>query len=154
WVQQLSGQTVGNYEIGKPLARGRTGFIFHGQDTKRHHPVALKVLRPEFGQDEKKVQHFVEAMKAVLPLQHANLLKIYGAGKAGTNCWVAMEYIPGDSLSAVINRIHTPGKIDWRAIVRVGVYLARALEYAHERKLIHQNVTPQNVLVTKKPQDT
>jgi serine/threonine protein kinase len=154
WVQKLPGQTLGAYQIDRPLARGRTGYVFHGQDTKRNHPVAVKVLRPEFAEDETKVQHFVEAMKAVLPLQHANLLKIYGAGRSSGHCWVAMEYIAGDSLSAVISRIHTPGKIDWRAIVRVGVYLARALEYAHERKLIHQNLTPQNVLVTKRPQDT
>ncbi len=154
WVQKLTGQTLGAYELGTPLARGRTGYVFHSQDPKRDIPVAVKVLRPEFGEDDKKVKHFVEAMKAVLPLSHANLLKILGAGKTGPHCWVAMEYIAGDSLAAVISRIHTPGKIDWRAIVRVGVYLARALEYAHERKLFHQNVTPQNVLVTKHPKDT
>jgi serine/threonine protein kinase len=154
WVQKLEGQTLGAYEVGAPLARGRTGYVFHGQDTKRNIPVAVKVLKPEFGEDDKKVQHFVDAMKAVLPLRHPNLLKIYGAGKSSVHCWVAMEYIPGDSLAAVISRIHTPGKIEWRSIVRVGVYLSRALEFAHDKKLIHQNVTPQNVLVTKHPQDT
>lgn len=154
WVEQLAGQTFSGYQIGKPLARGRTGYVFHSNDPKRHIPVAIKVLRPEFGEDDKRVQHFVEAMKTVLPLKHPNLLKIYGAGKTGAHCWVAMEYIASDSLAAVISRIHQPGKIDWRAIVRVGVYLSRALDYAHERKLIHQNVTPQNVLVTKHPQDT
>jgi serine/threonine protein kinase len=154
WVQKLPGQTLGAYQVGAPLARGRTGYVFHSQDPKRNIPVALKVLRPEFGEDDKRVQHFVEAMKAVLPLRHGNLLKIYGAGKTGPHCWVAMEYIAGDSLAAVIGRIHQPGKIDWRSIVRVGVYLARALEYAHEKDLVHQNVTPQNVLVTKHPQDT
>lgn len=154
WVQQLRGQTLGAYQVGTPLARGRTGYVFHGEDTKRHAPVAVKVLRPEFGEDEKKVQHFVEAMKTVLPLKHPNLLKIFGAGKTGSHCWVAMEYVASDSLAAVISRIRAPGKLDWRAIARVGVYLSRALEYAHERKLIHQSVTPQNVLVTKHPQDT
>jgi serine/threonine protein kinase len=154
WVQKLTGQTLGSYEIGAPLARGRTGYVFHSQDPKRNTPVAVKVLKPEFAEDDKRVQHFVEAMKAVLPLNHANLLKIYGAGKTGAHCWVAMEYIAGDSLAAVISRIHTPGKVAWSGIARVGLFLSRALEYAHEKKLVHQNVTPQNVLVTKHPQDT
>jgi serine/threonine-protein kinase len=93
-------------------------------------------------------------MKKVLPLSHPHLLKIYGAGRSSHHCWVAMEYVPGDSLSAVIGRIQKSGKLDWKAVVRVGIYLARALEYAHQKNLIHENVTPQNILVGRKPQNT
>ena len=154
WAKALIGQTLSHYRISGQLARGKTGYIFHAEDTRTETPVALKVLRSDFGQDEKKVKHFIEAMKAVLPLNHPHLLRIYGAGKTGNHCWVATEYIPGDSLAAVIGRIEKSGKLDWKAVVRVGVYLARALEFAHQKTLIHQNVTPQNILVGKMPQNT
>jgi serine/threonine protein kinase len=154
WAKALVGQTISNYTITSPLARGRSGYIFHAQDSRNETPVALKVLRSDFGQDEKKVQYFIEAMKAVMPLSHPHLLKIYGAGKTGNHCWVATEYVPGDSLSAVVGRIDKAGKLDWKGVLRVGIYLARALEFAHGKNLIHQNVTPQNILVGKSPQNT
>jgi serine/threonine protein kinase len=65
-----------------------------------------------------------------------------------------MEYLGGDSLAAVIGRIERAGRIDWRLVTRVGAYLARALEFAHGKGLIHQNVTPQNILVGKAAGDT
>jgi serine/threonine protein kinase len=154
WAKVLVGQTMSHYEITSPLARGRTGYIFHARDTRTDSAVALKVLNPEFGSVDKKVQTFVEAMKAVMPLNHPHLLRIFGAGKSGDHCWVATEYVPGDSLAAVIGRIGKTGKLDWKPVLRVGTYLARALEYAHAKKLIHQNVTPQNILIGKQPQNT
>jgi serine/threonine protein kinase len=154
WAKKLIGQSISHYEITSPLARSKTGYVFHARDARNDSAVALKVLPPDFGQDDKKVQVFVEAIKAAMPVLHPHLLKIYGAGKTGNHCWVAMEYVPGDSLSAVIGRIHKTGKLDWKAVVRVGTYLARAIEFAHEKNLIHQNVTPQNILVGRKPMNT
>lgn len=154
WAKKLINQQFSHYAITGALARSKTGYVFHARDTRNETEVALKVLPPDFGKDEKKLQHFINAMKTVMPLTHPHLLKIYGAGKTGEHCWIATEYVPGDSLAAVIGRIEKSGKLDWKAVVRVGTYLARALEYAHEKKLIHQNVTPQNILVGRKPQNT
>jgi serine/threonine-protein kinase len=154
WAKALIGQTMSNYKITAPLAPGKSGYIFHAQHMPTETAVAFKVLHADFGQDEKKVQHFIDAMKKVMPLAHTHLPKILGAGKSGNHCWIATEYITGESLSAVIGRIPKSGKLDWKGVTRVGVYLGRALEYAHGKNLIHQNVTPQNVLVGKKPQNT
>ena len=60
-----------------------------------------------------------------------------------------MEFVRAESLAAVIGRIETVGMFDWRNVLRIQIYLTRALAYAHEQKLIHQCVTPQNVLVGK-----
>ena len=154
WAKTLVGQSLSHYSIATPLARGRTSYSFHARDTRTDTAVVLKVLNPDFGQDEKKVQRFIDAMKTVMPLSHPHLLKIFGAGKTGDHCWVATEYIPGDSLAAVIGRIDKAGKIDWKSVARVGVFLASALEFAHEKGLVHQNVTPQNILVGKKQLNT
>lgn len=149
WANDLPGQKVSRYKVGSLLAKGTSGYIFHARDTQRNLAVALKVLDPEFSRSDTAVKRFVHAMKSVLPLRHPHLVKVYGAGKTGPNCWIAMEYVNGESLAAVIGRIETGGMLDWRQVLRVGIYLARALDYAHQKKLIHQSVTPMNVLIGK-----
>ena len=149
WAHDLPGQKVSHYKVGSLLARGKTGYVFHARDTRRNLAVALKVLDPSFSKSDTVVQHFVDAMKTVLPLRHPNLVKVYGAGKASGSCWVAMEYVPGESLAAVIGRIAAGDMLDWRDVLRVGLNLARALEYAHGKNLVHQSVQPMNILLGK-----
>lgn len=150
WAQALVGKTFGNYQLGTVLARGRSGFVFHARDIKRNFPVVVKVLSPDFSNDVKKVQRFVKAMKTVLPLKHPHLLRVFGAGKTEGYCWAAKEYVRGESLAAVIARVEVAGHLEWRRVTHVAFYIGRALEYAHARKIVHQNVAPQNVLLGHK----
>ena len=155
WAQELVGKEFTHFKIGQPLARSRHGFVFHANDTRRGLPLALKVLDPRFAKDEKKVKRFVAAMKAVLPLRHPNLIRVYSAGRSEDHLWVAMEYVKaGDSLAAVIARSAHTGRADWKTVIRLGVYLARALDYAHGKKIIHRNVSPQNILIAREIKDT
>lgn len=147
WASQLAGTKISHYKVGSLLAKGKTGYVFHARDTRRNLAVALKVLDPALTKSEAAVKRFVEAMKAVLPLRHPNLVKVYGAGKTGPYCWVAMEYVEGESLAAIIGRVETAGVLDWRQVLRVAIMLTRALAYAHQRNLVHQSVTPQNILI-------
>jgi serine/threonine protein kinase len=146
-LQAMVGQTIGHYEINMVIGTGRTCVVFHGTDTKDNRPVALKVLQPEFATEEKEVERFVRAVKTMLPLQHPNLVKLYGAGRSGPHCWVAMEYIAGENMQQVIDRIGVAGMLDWRHAFRVAVHVARALEYIHDQSIIHRNVTPTNILL-------
>ncbi|MCI0638814.1 MAG: protein kinase [Gemmataceae bacterium] len=147
WAQELPGNSVSHYKVGALLAKGKSGYVFHARDTRRNLAVALKVLDPSYSEKEEAVERFVQALKSVLPLRHPNLVKVFGAGKTGPHCWVAMEYVRGESLAAVIARIETAGMLDWRQVLKFGIHLARALEYAHAKKLFHGSVTPQNILV-------
>ncbi len=146
-LSDLSGKTVSHFEVGPVLAKGRTGVVFKARDTKENKEVALKVLWPEISKVDEEMQRFVRAMKTMLPLRHPNLIAIYGAGKTGPYCWMAMEYVEGESLTQVIQRIGVAGLLDWRNAVRVAIYVARALEYAQEQQIIHRNITPNNILV-------
>jgi serine/threonine protein kinase len=155
WADALVAKEFTHYKIGRPLARSQTGFVFHATDTKRNMPVALKVLDPHYGKDPKLVKKFVSAMQTVLPLRHPNLIRSYSAGRTDDYLWVAMEYVKaGESLSAVIGRSAHAGRADWRVVVRLGVYLARALDYAHQKKIVHQNVTPQNIILGRELRET
>jgi serine/threonine-protein kinase len=93
------------------------------------------------------MQRFVRAMKTVLPLRHPNLVTLYGAGKVGQHCWLAMEYVAGESLTHVIQRIGVAGMLDWRHALRAAAHVGRALEYAHGQQIIHRNVAPPNILL-------
>jgi serine/threonine protein kinase len=144
---ELVGKKLSHFEIGPVAGRGQTGIVFQARDTKEDREVALKVLVPEFSKNDEEMQRFVRAMKTMLPLRHPNLVTLYGAGKSGGHCWIAMEYVDGESLTQVIQRIGTAGMLDWRNALRVAIHIGRALEFANEHQIIHRNITPQNILV-------
>jgi serine/threonine protein kinase len=146
-LADLAGKTLGHYEVGTVVAKGRSGIIFKAKDTRDDKVVALKVLLPEFSKNEEEMQRFVRGMKTVLPLRHPNLVAVFGAGKTGPFCWIAMEYVEGESLTQVIHRIGTAGMLDWRHALRVAVHVARALDFAQQHAIIHRNITPNNILV-------
>ena len=143
----LSGQRLSHYDVGPIIGRGQSGVVFRATDVDAGRPVALKVLLPEFARDEESMQRFVRAMKTVLPLRHANLITLYGAGKTGTHCWVAMEFVEGESMAQVIQRVGVAGRLDWRYGYRVAVHIARALDSAHGCSIIHRSVAPNSILL-------
>ena len=145
-LQDLVGTQFGHFQIESVIAKGHSGLVFKAKDLNENREVALKVLWPEFSRNEEDMQRFVRAMKTMLPLRHPNLVTIYGAGRTGCYCYIAMEFVQGESLSQVIQRIGTAGMLDWRYAYRVAVQIARALEYAQKHHIIHRNLTPQNIL--------
>src|SRR5262249_46035079 len=79
---------------------------------------------------------------------------LFGAGKTGTYLWTAMEYVEGDSLSQVIQRIGTHGMLDWRYALRVAVHVSPALVFAHYHQIIHRDIAPPNILAQGAEQAT
>jgi serine/threonine protein kinase len=148
-LEELSGRPLSHYLVGAMIAKGQTGIVFKATDQKTRQPVALKILWPEFSQNEEEIQRFIRAMKTMLPLCHPNLVTIAGAGKSGLFCWVAMEYVEGESLASLIQRVGRDKSLDWRTALRVAVHLSRALNYAHNQQIVHRNITPTNILVRR-----
>lgn len=146
-VASLKGKTFGQFKLGPVLARGQSGLVFHAQDLRHNRPAAVKVLWPEISENDEQRKRFVRAMKTVLPLEHPNLVTLYAAGRTRPYCWYAMEYVEGESLTQVVQRVGTLGMLDWRNALRVAVHVGRALDFAHGHQIIHRNVTPMNILV-------
>jgi serine/threonine protein kinase len=144
---ELVGKTLAYFRVDDLLAKGQSGMVFQAHDTKEDRTVALKVLWPEFSRNDEEMQRFVRAMKTMLPIRHPNLVALYGAGKNGPYCWIAMEFVEGESLTKVIETIGTAGMLDWRPALRVAIHIARALEYAEQHQVIHRNIKPENILV-------
>ena len=143
----LVGQKIHNYEITKVLSQGSTSVVLQGRDSEQNRDVAVKVLLPELATDEEEMQRFIRAMKTMHPIRHPNIIRIYNAGKTNEHVWVAMEYVDGESVAEMIARIGTVGMLDWRDAFRVCIHIARALNEAFEHKIIHRNITPENILV-------
>jgi serine/threonine-protein kinase len=144
---ELIGQVLGQFRIIELLGRGHTAEVFRASNLKTNVVVALKVLPPEFPADGQELQTFVGALKVVTQLHHANLVTIHTAGRSGVRCWIAREYVEGESAAVLARRLGRRKKIEWTLAGRVAVHLARALAFLHRQRTVHGNVTPANVLL-------
>ena len=143
----LVGETIHQYHVEKEITQGKTGAIFLARHIATEKLLALKVLWPSVSKDEDAMQRFVRAMKTMRPIRHPNIVRIYNAGKAGPYCWLAMEYVNGKSVTQLIPRIGISGMLEWQMAYRVAVHIGRALQAAAEHRIIHRNISPQNILV-------
>jgi serine/threonine-protein kinase len=143
---ELTGQAIGHYEIGPVLGRGARSIVFRARDRKAGRVVALKVLSPEFPKNAAEMRRFVRALKGVVGLRHPHLVTLYNAGRTGPYCWLALEHVEGESLAQLLAR-GGGDKPDWRQALRLGVHVGRALDFVHGCRLMHGNITPQNILV-------
>jgi serine/threonine protein kinase len=145
-LENLTGYDLSHYRVGTMIFRGRTGFVFNAQDMQRNKPVALKVMPASYIAEERNREQFARAMKLAIPLRHANVVSVLGAGKTGPFCWVAMEVVKGESLTAARRHVGVAGSLDWRRALKMAIYLSRGLTYLHEQKVVFRNMGPQNIL--------
>lgn len=145
-MKDLIGEMLVDFELEEIIAAGRSGVVFRATDTKNDRKAAVKVLTPDFASGDEQKERFVRAMKTMLPIKHPNIVRLYNAGKKGPFCWAAMEFVEGESLTGVIERIGVQGMLDWREVFCVAVQIGRALHEANEHKIMHRNVTPANIL--------
>jgi pSer/pThr/pTyr-binding forkhead associated (FHA) protein len=146
-VTELSGAVLDRYDVGMRVAMGHSSVVYQARDRVDGQTVALKVLRPEFTQSEEQMQRFARSMKVVQNLRHPHLVSVLGSGSTGPFVWAVLEWVEGESVAQVIRKIGTCGILDWRHALRIGLHLARALAFAHERGIVHRNVTPANALI-------
>lgn len=145
-LSDLVGTTLSRYRLDSIIAEGTTSTVFKGFDLEKNRTVAVKILKPDVTQNEEQMERFVRAMKTMMPIRHKNIVRLYYAGKKGPLCWAAMEYIDGENLEKVISRIGVRGMLDWKEVFRVAVDVCRALDESYRQKILHRNVTPNNIL--------
>jgi len=148
-LHELVGQTFGPYRLDKIITAGNSGMVFQATNTETAQRAAVKVLTPDLTHSEEQKERFVRAMKTMLPIKHPHLVRLWHAGKNGPYCWAAMEYIDGEDLTKVIERIGIEGMLDWREVWRVAMHVGMALDEAATHTIIHRNVTPPNILRRK-----
>src|SRR4029079_8770820 len=124
--------------------KGGMGEVFLGEDTKQHNrKVAIKILPPEVVKEERRLRRFRQEARAILALNHPNILTIYEIGEANDTCYIATEFIEGDTLRQQMAR--QTSSID--EAIGIGIQVAMALEAAHEAGIIHRDIKPENIML-------
>ena len=137
----LSGR-VGAYQVLSPIGRGGMGEVFLAHDARLGRTVALKVLRSDVSRNPYAVRQFEQEARAASSLNHPNIVTIHEFGDFDDRRFLAMEYVEGRSLAALIGQ-----PAGFRSIVQIGAQLARALAVAHAAGIVHRDVKPENVMV-------
>jgi serine/threonine protein kinase len=146
-LQNLAGQALGGYHLLRVLGVGQIGVVFQARDTKSDKVVALKVLKPDFAKDAQAMRRFLRGLMAARTLEHPNLVALHTAGSTGPYWWIAMELVEGQSLAELLRQQGPGTPLAWARVLRLAVYVGRALDFAHRHGLVHRNVVPDNVLI-------
>jgi predicted Ser/Thr protein kinase len=144
-MDELIGKTFGPYKILEKIGEGGMGVVYRGLQESLNRYVAIKVLRGELAHDEQFIARFRREALAVAKLSHPNILQIFDAGAAEGMNFIVMDYVDGGSLKDLIRK----GPIEPRQAASIAAQMAEALDYAHEKGLIHRDVKPANVLLDR-----
>lgn len=143
-MTHLVGQQLGRYLVQEEIGRGGMARVYRALDTQLKRTVALKVLAPQLAVDPEFAQRFEREAVTAANLRHPNIVTIYDVGEHNNLRYIAMEYVRGRTLHAIIEERGALGL--GYAIAIVGP-VAAALDYAHSQGAVHRDVKPQNVLI-------
>jgi len=136
--------TLAGYRIERELGRGGMGRVYEAEHVQLQRRLALKVLAPHLTADEAFRERFVRESQLLAAIDHPNIIPIYDAGEADGFLYIAMRYVEGADLKALLER---EGPLDAERAVGLVEQVADALDAAHARDLVHRDVKPANVLV-------
>ncbi len=134
----------GVYDILETVGQGGMGVVYRAQDTALDRIVALKVLKEDLRQSKQIAARFQREAEAIASLNHPNIVHIYSVGAVGRIPYIAMEFITGAPLSAVMKRQKS---IPWKRALHIAEQVAEALACAHEAHIIHRDIKPGNILI-------
>lgn len=139
------GTKLGRYEVSSQLGAGGMGEVYLAEDTRLHRKVALKVLPDEVASNRDRMRRFEQEATAAAALNHPNIAHIYEVGAAEGVNFIAMEFIDGETLRAVISR----GQTDLPKLLRYLQHTADGLAKAHAAGIVHRDLKPDNVMITR-----
>jgi predicted Ser/Thr protein kinase len=143
----LSGKTIGQYQILSELGRGGMGVVYRARQPSLNRDVAIKVLPPALAFDREFVARFEHEARAAAALRHPNIVVIYDVGSQDDLHYIVMELVAGEPL----DRLLDAGKpLAPERVLHIARQIAEALDYAHEHGFVHRDVKPANLLVGRK----
>ena len=139
-----SGSSFAGYQIESVVGRGGMGVVYRATDLRLERPVALKLVAPEFAEDELFRRRFLREPRMAASLDHPNVVPIYEAGEHDGQLYLAMRFVDGSDLRTLLRR---EGGLPAERALDILAQVAGALDAAHRRGLVHRDVKPANVLV-------
>ncbi len=134
------------YAILEKVGEGGMGIVYKAEDRLLKRIVALKILNPELTRNRRAVERFLQEARSAAQLSHPNIVIVYDVGNMGRHYFITMEYIEGITL---LRYLKEHKRLGIRQILYVASKLFSALDYAHQRGIIHRDIKPQNLMLSK-----
>lgn len=136
---------AGRYELIEKIGDGGMAIVYKAKDRLLKRMIALKVLKPEFVNDSKFVENFRRESHSAASLNHPNIVNVYDVGQEGNINYIVMELVDGITLADLIEE---RGRLEYREVVNLAVQIAKGLQAAHEKGIVHRDIKPQNIMIT------
>ena len=140
-----SGTRLGPYEIQSPLGAGGMGEVYRARDTRLDRTVAVKVLPPHLSESPEAKQRFDREARAISSLNHPNICTLYDVGHQDGVDYLVMEFLEGETLADQLRK----GALPAEQVLRYGEEICEGLERAHKTGVIHRDLKPGNIMLTK-----
>ena len=140
----MARKTLEHYEILRRLGAGGSGVVYLANDTLLQRPAVLKILRAGLLTVEQMRSTVLREARLASAIEHPNVCGIYEVGESGDEGYIAMQYVPGQSLDKLIAR----GPASLQLLLSVGIQIADGLQAAHALGIFHRDLKPQNVMLT------
>lgn len=137
---------VGRYELLEKIGDGGMAVVYKAKDRLLNRAVAVKILKPEYTNDDKFINNFRKESHAAASLSHPNIVSIYDVGKEGNINYIVMELVEGMPLSRLIKQ---RAPLDYNTVIDYSKQIASGLAAAHKHGIIHRDVKPHNILVNE-----
>ncbi|MEF2526803.1 MULTISPECIES: serine/threonine-protein kinase [Streptomyces] len=144
----LIGKQIAGYRVERMLGRGGMAVVYCAKDLRLDRTVALKLIAPERARDDTFRRRFTHESRVAASIEHPHIVPIFEAGETDGVLYIAMRYVPGADLRALLDR---EGPLPVATALRIAAQVASALDAAHEHDLVHRDVKPGNILVAAGP---
>ena len=134
------------YEILEVIGTGGMAVVYKARCHRLNRLVAIKILKDDYSQDEEFRRRFHAESQAVAMLSHPNIVSVYDVSTSDDADYIVMELIDGISLKQYMEK---KGVLNWKETLHFAIQIAKALDHAHSRGIIHRDVKPHNVMVLK-----
>jgi serine/threonine-protein kinase len=140
---------IGRYVVEELVGEGAMAKVYRARDPEIGRTVAIKLLKEDLCLDEEYVNRFLREAKAAGAISHPNIVTIYDVGRVGSTPYITMEFLDEKSLA---EQFTENTKLPVKQVISIAIQLARALDHAHRRGIVHRDVKPGNILLMEKGQ--
>ncbi|MFI6962535.1 serine/threonine-protein kinase [Streptomyces sp. NPDC050255] len=140
----LIGRQIADYVVESEIGRGGMAVVYRAKDLRLDRTVALKLLAPELARNDTFRKRFTHESRVAAAIDHPHIVPVFEAGETEGILYIAMRYVAGQDLRALIDR---QGPLPLGTAVRIAAQVASALDAAHDHDLVHRDVKPGNILV-------